>query len=1044
MMRRKLMKKFLTTLAAILILSTGLSFAQEQTGNLAGVVTDEENSPLPGVTIEATSPNLMGKATAVTDSMGRFRLVNLPPGAYEVKFILPGFATFVRKGIIVQLGRTFDLVITMTPAAIEEEITVIGESPVVDIKKSGTTVEISKEMFSRLPKGRNFISAVTLASGVNDEIELQGTSDEGAPQGISMDGASSSENMFFVDGVNTTHMYDGDSAQGVVFEFVDEVQVKSSGYEAEHGGSMGGVINVVTRSGGNEFHGELIAYYNGSITDGKYNGSPGQTGGGGAYEILRVNPLDNTQAEYVNYPEDSWSNYEFGFGLGGYILKDRLWFFGSFLPSIRKISRDAEFLSDPTANAAFEQTKTWYRAQAKLTGQLLPALRMSASFTMDPYYWRGDLPVLDGSSNPDKAWDSYGYDYPGLTFAVRADYIASENLFFSGSGGYFRVNTRQLVGPPEPRYFHRRTNADIPVIPEDLVRARNWFNYSYSDGFQTQRDIQDRITGTLDGTFYLDLAGEHVWKAGVQFERIHQDIDSAYLYTYYNIFWGDDYHSPNLGTVPTTYGYLEARWPFGTLAEISSYRWAVFMQDSWTIGNRLTLNVGVRLEKEDIPSFASEEAIQAAKEEAEREGKEYVDISKPPVTFDFFEKIAPRIGFAYDVFGDATLKIFGSFGIYYDVMKLEMAAGSYGGFQWISSYYEITDYDWLNWQHYDHPVEDGSFMPYFEDLNWRIPSYETTQPDTGEDTLMPYSKIEYTLGTQYKLMEDVSLTARFLHNRILWAIEDIGVQTPEGEEYFTGNPGSDWVNSHWASGYWLTPKAKKEYYSVDVGIDKRFSNNWMGGFHYTWSYLSGNFSGLASSDEQGRKSPNVERFFDAWFMHYDQFGNESTGILPTDRPHQFKLYGAYTFDFGMTFGVNAFAMSGTPKTLEFELNNIQGYYPIGRFKYDDPDTGELIEGERNPLYWRVDLYAEYNLKLTDRYVVQLNLNVMNLFNTHIALRHWHLINQEDVYIDDEEILATYDYRNVIKDHNVLGDPRYMKEWTYQAPISARIGIKFIF
>ncbi len=366
-------------------------------------------------------------------------------------------------------------------------------------------------------------------------------------------------------------------------------------------------------------------------------------------------------------------------------------------------------------------------------------------------------------------------------------------------------------------------------------------------------------------------------------------------------------------------------------------------------------------------------------------------------------------------------------------MKLEMAEGSYGGFQWISSYYDITTVDWTTFGHFDHPVSDGSFLPYFESLNWRIPSYETTQPDTGSDKLKPYSKLEFTFGVQRKLAEDFSFTARFLHNRILWAIEDIGVQTPAGEAYYTGNPGSDWVNSFWAPGYWLTPKAKKNYYSVDIGLDKRFSNNWLGGIHYTWSHLWGNFSGLASSDEQGRKSPNVERFFDAWFMHYDQNGNESTGKLPTDRPHQFKVYGAYAFDWGLTVGASAFGMSGTPISVEFELNNIQGYYPVGRG----------TEG-RNPFLWRLDLYAEYNLKITDRYAIQFNLNVLNVFNTHIALRRFHLINQEDVYLDDDEILAGYDYLQVIQDHDVLGDPRYQKEWTFQAPITARIGVKFIF
>jgi hypothetical protein len=126
-------------------------------------------------------------------------------------------------------------------------------------------------------------------------------------------------------------------------------------------------------------------------------------------------------------------------------------------------------------------------------------------------------------------------------------------------------------------------------------------------------------------------------------------------------------------------------------------------------------------------------------------------------------------------------------------------------------------------------------------------------------------------------------------------------------------------------------------------------------------------------------------------------------------------------------------MSGTPKSVEFELNNIQGYYPIGRG----------TEG-RNAFLWRLDVYAEYNFRITDRYALQLNLNVLNVFNTHTALRHFHLINQEDVYLDDDEILAGYNYLQVIQDHDVLGDPRYQKEWSFQAPITARIGVKFIF
>ena len=1007
------MKKVLVALGIILFFIAGLTYAQEQTGQLAGVVLDDEGTPLPGVNIEAVSPALMGKATATTDEMGRFRLINLPPGTYSVTFSLPGFDTLKRERILVRLGRTFNLRETLGVKTLEEEITVIGESPVVDIKKSGTTWEFPKEMFTKLPKGRDFTSAVSFAAGANEESELVG---------LSIDGASSSENMFFVDGVDTTHMYSGTSAQTVVFEFVEEIQVKSSGYEAEHGGSMGGVINVITRSGGNRFTGEMTVYYNGSIT----NGTPRKS--------LRIDPLDNTRAEYIeygdkewpeNYQEDKWGRYEFGFGLGGYVIKDKLWFFVMGLPTYTRTEREGHFLSDRDMDATFIQDNWYLRAQAKVTAQVLPRLRMSASFNNDYSEWTGDLPVMSGAGNPDKRWGIFGYKYPGILASFRSDFVATDNLFFAATAGYFRTNVNQLVGPPGPRYFHQRTNAAVPGVPADLVVARGYYNYGYADGYQTQKNIQNKITATLDGTLYFDIAGEHVFKLGVQYVRLGQDVDDAYPYDYYRLYWGEDYESPNLGTVPTTYGYIEARDPFGTLANINSNRWAIFLQDTWTLFDRFTLNFGIRFEKEDIPSFS--------------DMPEYQD---PPISFGFFDKVAPRLGFAYDLLGDGDFKLFGSVGIYYDVMKLEMAQGSYGGFKWESKYYDITVLDWTTFTEADHPVTPTwNGGTYYETLNWRIPSFDTTQPD-----MKPYSKMEFTLGAQKRLMEDVSLTVRFLYNNILNAIEDVGIQMPEGETYFNGNPGSDWINEKYteaqAAGLQpagvVCPEAQRQYYSLDFGVDKRFSNNYMLGFHYTFSRLWGNFSGLASSDEHGRKSPNVERYFDAWFLHYtSQYPEEAVGRLPTDRPHQFKLYGAYSFNFGLTVGLNAFAMSGTPITKEFELNNQQGYYPDGRF----------TDG-RTPFLWRGDLYVEYNLKLGENYTVQLNANIINVTNNDVPQRVFNLMNQSNVYLDEDDIKAGFDYETEIATREAAGtvvrDPRFLMEHYFQSPWSLRLGIKFIF
>jgi hypothetical protein len=984
------MKRLFFIFAALLILSSGLVIAQEQTGILVGTVTDTDGAYLPGVTVEARSSAQPGVATAITDEVGRFRLIGLTPGAYQITFRLPGFQTLIREGILVRLGRTFNLEVTIAQATMEEEVTVIGESPVVDIKKSGTTTNYGKEMIAKLPKGRDFTSVVNITAGVNDE---------NVGGGQMMDGASSSENMYFVDGMDTTSMYTGTSSQRVLMEFVEEVQVKSSGYEAEHGGSMGGVINVITRSGGNEFHGEITGYLSGS----SFQANPN-------VKNLRINPVDDVTAELFDYPEDSWNQLEVGLGLGGYIVKDRLWFFASFMPRFTSTDRTVELIGDGNTYTT-NQKQTSYFGQAKLTA-LFGGFRISASYINDYYKWRGALMALDGTSALPTEYDYpiYGFNYPGETWGGRIDWIVSDNLFIGLNGGYFRIDTQQLVGPTEPRYYFLRSNIGSGA-PEE--HPTYWYNYSYTDGYQTRKDIQERMGANFDATLFVDLAGEHVWKAGFQFVRIAEDVDDAYPYDYDRFYWGLDYISPATGkTTETLYGYLHVREPFGSIAAIHSDRFALFLQDSWTINNRFTLNIGIRAEKEDIPSFS--------------DLPEYQD---PPIKFSFADKIAPRVGFAWDLFGDNSTKIFGSYGLYYDVMKLEMANGSYGGFKWISHYYTMNTQN-FRIPETTHP--DLSLAPdfvYIESLNWRIPSFDTTQPD-----MEPYSKNEISLGLQRKLGEDVSLTVRYLYNNIRWAIEDIGIQTPEGEKYFNGNPGSDWINALYASNGWPEcPKAQRKYHAVNVGVDKRYSNNWMAGIHYTYSYLWGNFSGLASSDEFGRQSPNVERYFDGWFLHRQQNLSESTGKLPTDRPHQIKVYGSYTFDFGLTFGFYSYLMSGTPVSTMLSLNSMQGYYPVGRF-----DQG------RTPMLTRTDLYAEYNINLGGRYAVQLNANVSNLFGQQIAQRKYAYYNRQGIVLSDEELLAGYDYKEEVSKAGVQLEPRYLMPYTYTDGIDVRFGVKFIF
>jgi len=1019
--------KLLMLLAAAVVMFGGMIFAQEQTGEVIGTVVLEDGSAIPGVAVEAEGPSLVGKKATVTSENGAFRLMSLPPGTYEFTFSLEGFKTVKRKDIRVEIGRTYKLDVVMETGAIRQEIVVTGKSPVIDVRKSASAVNISKEIFTKLPKGRDFMTIVTQTAGLNFESEFQDATerDDGDyAAGVSFDGASSSENTFYVDGVDTTTVFDGKAGAGVNFDFIEEVQVKSSGYAAEYGGSMGGVISVITRSGGNEFHGQIAAYYDGSAIK------------GGNRSSMRVNPFNEDKAEYVTYPKDKMNRFEPGIGIGGYIIKDKLWFFGSFMPKFQTTERDGNDwpVPNPATGAErstifagqthfsgsniFTRKDTTMQASLKLTAQIANNLRLSVSGTMDNSDWKGELPATDGSGNPAKDYKKFGFKEPKMTIGGNIDYTLGNNLMINASLGYFHADNKQKVGPIGPRYLFSKTNASVPGVDPSWVRAKNWANYTTDDGYQTTKQIETKLTGTFDVTYYASLAGEHVFKGGVQMVRVGVDKDSAYPFNYFRFFWGDDYEHSDTNTRDTTLGYVEVRSPFGVVAKVDSTRWAVYLQDAWTISDKFTLNIGARVEKEDIPAFAPGYA--------------------PPVQFDFFDKFAPRVGFAYDIFGDSSLKIFGSFGIYYDVMKLEMAEGSYGGFKWLSHYYDIVNPDWAaTYQNTTHPQPGGLYGgQYYETRNWREVSFDSTQPD-----MKPYQKNEFTFGVQKTLTEDWTVSGRFLYNYIVNAIEDIGVLIGGSENYYNGNPGSQWIQDRYdeaqaadtmPDGVKAT-KAVRKYTSVTINLDRKFKNNWLGGLSYTWSRLYGNFAGLASSDEHGRKSPSVERYFDGWFLTYNQYGEDYLGLLATDRPHQFKVYGAYTFDWGLTFGLNAYAMTGTPIQTEVYLNDMQGFYPLGR--------GNL---GRNPFLWQIDVYAEYNLKLSEKYTLNFNVNISNVTNNDIAQRTYMRYNDAKINLPEQTLLDGWDYIEEVAKKGAHLDPQYKMQYRFMDSIAARIGVKFLF
>src|SRR5689334_9781649 len=293
------------------------SAAQEQRGAILGVVKDASGAVLPGVTVEARSPSVVGVSTSVTDGQGSYRFPALPPGTYQVTATLQGFGQAKVENAIVTLGKQLSIDLVMNPAGLSETVSVTAESPIIDVKANAVTATVDSELIALIPKGRGLLSVLT---------QIPGTNNESRGGGLMIDGASGSENRFVVDGVDRTNARTGTATaitsvnnsggtEVVVQDFIDQVQVKQSGWNAEYRAALGGVVNAVTKTGSNTFHGSAGMYY----TDNKWLGD--------IRRELRSVPTDASKAEYIQRPRDKSHQTDGVVSLGGPIMKDRVWFF---------------------------------------------------------------------------------------------------------------------------------------------------------------------------------------------------------------------------------------------------------------------------------------------------------------------------------------------------------------------------------------------------------------------------------------------------------------------------------------------------------------------------------------------------------------------------------------------------------------------------------------------------------------------------------------------------------------------------------------------
>jgi hypothetical protein len=957
---------------------------------------------LPGVAVEARSQT-GAVLTTTSDTSGTFRFPSVAPGNYVVTANLQGFQPGEVKEVIVGLGQIKKVDFSLALAGVTESVQVTAESPLVDVKQSARQTNIRAEQVELLPKGRDFTTLVTQAPGANSEGKLGG---------LSIDGASAGENRYIIDGIETTDIQDGTSGQPVIADFVEEVQVKSSGYTAEFGGATGGVINVLTKSGTNDWRGSALFNVQGSALEGERR------------PTLRAHLTDPAnQFEYIDYPKDDEVRIEPGFSLGGPIMRNRAWFYGAYMPAFTTIERsvDPSTAQNPSAGTFTEDQKlTVHYATANVTSQMSDALRGRIAFNNGWNRTEGLLPSLAGT-------DAVGTNFaktstfPSWSMAATLDWVASPNLFFGVRGGYRFSDIVDSNVPEEPRIiFTTGTNIGLPGVPESLQRP-NGFQTLLSNT-RSDRDQQTRLYFQADGNVYANMAGAHQIKFGFQADRLGNNVLSGESANLVRLRWDSQLVSDD-PTSRGVYGYYQVRSNgvdpkkgFVTEGDIHMNVLGLFIQDAWTINNRLTVNLGLRTERERVPTYATGEGI-----------------PEFGVRFDFADKIAPRLGFAYDIKGDGRTKVFGSWGVFYDIFKLELPRGSFGGDKWLEYYYTLDTADWTTLVNSANcpPACEGRLL--LGPVDFRHVSLDSEHIDPD---LKPMRQQEATAGVEHQLNDRMAVGVRYVHKQIDRAIEDTGTLDANNNEiYIIANPGQGLALNAFP-GVPL-PEAVRDYDSVEFMFEKRFADNWFLRSSYLWSRLYGNYSGLSQSDENGRTSPNVGRLWDYPLMMFQDGGRASLGPLATDRPHQFKTQFIYQFNFGTSVGANQYVASGLPVSREI------GIYPPNNLPVNYLGRGS--DG-RTPVFSQTDLLVQHEFRLVGDRRLQVSLNVLNLFNQDTVTSKYSTYHYVSGVRPDEAAFyaGTQTLAQLIQSQGVRQDPRFLQANGFQAPIQARVGVKFIF
>jgi hypothetical protein len=1025
------------------------AFAQETTGAIQGTVTDLTGALVVDAKITATSDKLIQPATSTTDSHGFYRLNALPPGNYTIT-VAGGGMRAKATDLNLTAGALPNLNFTLSAANTEVVIDVSSSVSLVDVTQSKVETTITNDVLQELPKGRSFQSVIPFAPGARQEplqslntaSTINGNLNANRSGGFQIDGASDSENLYTSEGVNITAISGGGVGYNVPTEFVQDVQVKSSSFEAEFGGALGGVVNVIQQRGGNDWHGGIFMYYRSDALNANDQCNFFNACG------VRKDPntssntttrIDQTYQYFVG-KKDHYRTVNPGFTIGGSLYPRKLWLFASYVPEFYRVRRNVLFTGkvNPGVRDMYASQDQHY-GFSRLDYTPFSKLRLFGSW--ENLYTRqiGSLPNPDSISgnqvntsasvDPTTIRPDTGTVNPASIYAFGGDYVITSNLLVSARYGYTYANSEDRGKPIGLRYVVTNNGSTgIKGFDGSTIGAVGSVPYSQASGFsnissnaQSFYNVLSRKNFTADVSYVkTGLFGTHNFKTGYNQSNVLNTLLSGYNTAEVDLFYGQSYSvatnasacdaiiAANKVNYPTTatsvcrgnYGYFTVHDGVDNSGVARGNNRAVYFQDGWTVGKTgLTINAGVRFDTEYLPPYSP---------------------GASSISFGWGDKIAPRIGGAYDLLHNGKVKVYASYGQFYDIVKYSLPSGSFGGQYWHDCVYAMDDPDYtkiLPTAPNQHGCPPSGAAPgvtvgrFIENVDFRKNIINTQDPGV-DPNVKPMKQHEFVAGTDWAVAPSMAFTARYARKRLDNTIEDIGATDSLG--FYIGNPGPGYGDTlHrtlYSAGYTaplcsacpMQPKATREYDGVELAFTKTSGSHFFYKVIYAYSKLTGNYPGLTSTFNTdgagGRHNPNNNRSFDQPQMAFDAHGKPFGGPLPTDRPNTFQGFGSFRqkwFHGESQLGLAQAIMQGTPVSTAVPTlgttSSVQFVEGQGSFvPYTLDSSGNLVagsiqHGRRTPAYLQTDAnlthYVHVNKEHENRRIGA-EINVYNLLNQH--------------------------------------------------------------